>query len=184
MAGQLPYQALPEAPRPAPRWNVGTVLLALVPVVSLGLLAFVPAAVLAVLRRTLAGWVGLAVMTAMTCVEAALAGSAPDNDPGSLAGFYFIVTIVGSVLYYVVSLTRWQRSLRRLPQPVPYYPQAQPLFYPQPRPQSQPQQYPNPNPYATRTPAPAPTPAPVTEDVGAELRRLSERLRGPQEGGR
>ncbi|HMG63879.1 MAG TPA: hypothetical protein VK599_13100, partial [Streptosporangiaceae bacterium] len=155
MAGHLPYQALPQATRPAPRWQAWTVLLALVPVVSCGLLGFVPAAVLAVLRRTVAGWVGLSVTAAMTCAEATLAGTSPNQDPGALAGFYFILTIIGSVLYYVLSLSRWQRSDRRAQQAVPYYPQPQPAQYPHTQPQSPSYPYPE-------YPAP-PLPSPVTE---------------------
>jgi hypothetical protein len=176
-------------PRQAPRWHVGTVLFALVPVVSLGLLAFAPAAYFSVLRRNVASWVALAFFAAMSGFEMYLSASAPNNEPGSGAGGFFLLTMFVPVPHYVISMRNWQRERAwgtppAQPQvylPPPYghdpYQRPQPYLPPQgyqvqPPPQAQP--LPLPRPYDL--------PTPLTEDVGAELRRLSERLRGPQGG--
>ena len=165
MAGQFPYRAY----RPAPRWQVGTVLLALVPLLSLGLLSFVPAAFLAVLRRTVGGWVALVIFAVTTGAEWVLAATAPKSGSSAGLGALALGVMFAAVAHYVICMRRWQRDMPRVP--------AAPQQYFQPQPQ--------PRPYAQRYPQPwqppAAAPAPATEDVGAELRRLSERLRDPRD---
>jgi hypothetical protein len=172
-----------------PRWHAGTVLLALVPVVSLGLLAFAPAAYLSVMRRNAANWVALAVFAAMSGFEMYLAAAAPDSGPGSGAGGYFLLTMFVPVPHYVISMRNWQRE--RGWETPPAQPQGYPppsygqYPYQQPQPYLPPQPYPAPQAYQVQPPPEArpnppsyDRPAPPTEDVGAELRKLSERLRG------
>lgn len=203
MAGIPPRQAPLRAAWPAPRWHAGTVLLALVPVVSLGTLAFAPAAYLSVLRRNTGSWVALGVSAAMTGTELYMIETVPSNSPSSAgAGFFALLTMFAPAVHYVISLRNWQRQ--RAWETVPAQPQGYPPPYGHhPYQQSQPQPYlppqayqpppqaqllPQPQPQAQAQPQPLPQPmrydppAPLTEDVGAELRRLSERLRGPQGG--
>lgn len=185
MAGIPPRQAPSRPAWPAPRWHAGTVLLALVPVVSLGTLAFVPAAYLSVMRRTVGSWVALAVSAAMTGTELYLIETVPSDSPSSPgAGFFALLTMFAPAGHYVISLRNWQRQ--HAAEAAPAQPQGYPPSYgPYPYPYQQPQPYPPPQPYQVQPPAPVQPnppsydrPAPPTEDVGAELRKLSERLRG------
>ncbi|MFC1442300.1 hypothetical protein ABUW04_29005 [Streptacidiphilus sp. N1-10] len=178
-------------PGQAPRWHAGTVLLALVPVVSCGLLAFAPAAYLAVLRRNAASWVALGVIAAMSGFEMYLSETAPKNGPSAAAGAFFLLTMTAPVGHFVLSLRHWQRQTAwdaaAVAQPAAY-PPVPPSYGPNPY-QQQPQPYQQPyqvaQPYQVQPPVPVQPnplsydrPAPATEDVGAELRKLSERLRG------
>jgi hypothetical protein len=207
MAGHPPFPAMPKAPWPAPRWRTSTVLVALAPLLSCGLLAFFPAAVLAVLRRRKADWAVLAVVACMSCAEMILVELVPDNSPGSpWVGALALVTMGAPILHFFLVVRAGQRAAMAI-QPFPYYPQSYPYQQQYPQPQPYPPSYPQQYPYAApqdpyaypvypadpalpAVPAPGPGPAapapasPATEDVGAELRRLSERLRGPQEGPR
>lgn len=195
MAGQFSKQLLSGASAPAPRWHFGTVLIALVPVLSCGLLTFVPAVYLAVLRRTVSGWVALGVLTVLTFAEWAAAALLPQNDPRgpAMGGFAMGLMLAGSLHFFTV-LRRWQARTRWETQPQLLYPAQDP--YPAPNPYPAQASYPVPNPYSAPSPYLAPVPAPqpyrqpqsydqpLTEDVGAELRRLSERLDGgPGDGG-
>jgi hypothetical protein len=158
-----------QSPRPAIRWHVGTVLLALVPIASCGLLGFVPAAWLAGYRRTAGSWLGLAGFSALTCAEIVVAELYPTPRTPPTAVFLPLVlgASLGALAHYLTSMIRWQHETRRAPAAV-LPPGAMPAAMP----------VPSPPPYYG-LPA-VPPAAPATDDVGEELRRLSQRLRGPQ----
>jgi len=183
-------------------WRAGTVLLALLPLLSLGFLGFVPATWLAAHRRTSGAWAVVVFFVGALAAEGvADLSTAKGHSPNALFWLLVLVVTLGACAHFVASLQLQVRkrlqawAAQPWPTAVPDARGAWPPAFQQPGPWPGP--YPPPSapapafaPAPVPAPAPAPAPVPVrdpaTEDVGAELRRLSERLRepgGPREPG-
>ncbi len=166
-------------------WRAVTVLLALLPLLSLGFLGFVPAAWLAAHRRTFGAWAAVVFFAFALAGEGAADLSTPKgHSPNLLFVPLVLVVTFGACAHFVASLQLLARKRQQAwaaapwPTPPPDARGPYPPFLRQPGPW--------PGPYPPQSiPAPAPIPPPIpvrdpaTEDVGAELRRLSERLRDP-----
>ncbi|MFF2820748.1 hypothetical protein ACFVT9_35115 [Kitasatospora cineracea] len=179
-----------------------TALLALIPVLSLGLLGMVPSMVLAVDRRRRADIVGAAVIGLMEVGLFVAAALTPEGEPidNLTTGLLLFPLFLGTPVHFLLMnrRDRWPAGAAPAPAPygyayppVGYLPQPGPTVPPGPMVKSGPtmrpaQPYavtePHPaNPYATPYPpaAPAVPPAPaVPAPTGAaELRELGELLR-------
>jgi hypothetical protein len=152
------------------------VLLAVLPIVSIGMLCWVPLVWTASVRRRPADWVVLAVTVLLSALGFYMIASTPDTDNGeSDAGLaLMLLLVVTSTAYFLAA------ELRQPPFPhasatyPPYAPQAThaphaPHWPPAPTPPHTPAQ----------APAHAPAPAPVVPlgQVQAELDELSALLR-------
>ncbi|MFR9724781.1 hypothetical protein ACL02R_15675 [Streptomyces sp. MS19] len=155
----------PTAPPPpgrdvraeALRW-----IFAAVPLLSLGLLAWVPFIHLASRRGRRSDWRYAALYGALSVGEVILLVTIPDGDDGNagvFGGAYVIALILGACCHAAVT--------GHLPRHTPHAPQQTPL----------------PGPYGTHHPAPPPTPTPATptyprmHQVASELDELGEYLR-------
>ncbi|ROR42427.1 hypothetical protein [Kitasatospora cineracea] len=182
-----------------------TALLALIPVLSLGLLGMVPSTVLAVDRRRRADIVGAAVIGLMEVGLFVAAALTPEGEPidNLTTGLLLFPLFLGTPVHFLLMNRRDQWPAGAAPAPAPYGYAYPPVAYPpQPGPAMPPgptaksgptvrpaQPYaatePHPaNPYATPYPPAAPTaqpapavPAPAAPTGAAELRELGELLR-------
>ncbi|RPE32935.1 hypothetical protein [Kitasatospora cineracea] len=182
-----------------------TALLALIPVLSLGLLGMVPSTVLAVDRRRRADIVGAAVIGLMEVGLFVAAALTPEGEPidNLTTGLLLFPLFLGTPVHFLLMnrRDRWPAGAAPAPAPygyayppVGYPPQPGPAMPPGPTAKSGPpvrpaQPYavtePHPaNPYATPYPPAAPTvqpapavPAPAAPTGAAELRELGELLR-------
>lgn len=152
----------------------GKVLLALVPLLSLGLLGMVPSLVLA-LRRKRAADVVAAVVAGLLqlLVYVAIGLTDPDPDTASgldLAGGLALFTLwLGGPVHFLVMDTQAQwRSKAPAPAPAPWYPPPAVPYQQQPYPQ------------APQAPRPAQA-GPATQD---DLQQLGELLRRQAQEGR
>ena len=168
-----------------------SIVLALVPLVSLGFLTWVPMLWLAAARRRLADWIGFGAVTVINIGGVALAGYTDDYDDWQTntgVGVMFGLAGLGSVYVLVVDLRR-QFTARRaaaLPftdhtQPYPLPPYPYPAHPRSPYPASPYPASPYPQPQAV--PPPLPQPGARSGDgsrigqVRAELDELSDYLR-------
>ncbi|MEU3498571.1 hypothetical protein ABZ747_34395 [Kitasatospora cineracea] len=182
-----------------------TALLALIPVLSLGLLGMVPSTVLAVDRRRRADIVGAAVIGLMEVGLFVAAALTPEGEPidNLTTGLLLFPLFLGTPVHFLLMnrRDRWPAGAAPAPAPygyayppVGYPPQPGPAMPPGPTAKSGPtvrpaQPYavtePHPaNPYAAPYPPAAPTvqpapavPAPAAPTGAAELRELGELLR-------
>jgi hypothetical protein len=107
--------------------------LACVPVVTLGVLAWVPLIRLATLRRTVRDWLVCAAVAVLagTCVVAA--GAAPEDSGPSYAGVagMLLLALFGPVYYLAAEIRWYRRNVAPRLQPPPY-PAPPPVPYPPP----------------------------------------------------
>ncbi|WAL73546.1 hypothetical protein OU787_19745 [Kitasatospora sp. YST-16] len=182
-----------------------TALLALIPVLSLGLLGMVPSMVLAVDRRRRADIVGAAVIGLMEVGLFVAAALTPEGEPidNLTTGLLLFPLFLGTPVHFLLMnrRDRWPAGAAPVPAPygyayppVGYLPQPGPTVPPGPMVKSGPTMRPAPpyavtephpaNPYATPYPPAAPAvppapavPAPAAPTGAAELRELGELLR-------
>ncbi|QKW21290.1 hypothetical protein HUT16_21500 [Kitasatospora sp. NA04385] len=181
-----------------------TALLALIPVLTLGLLGMVPSMVLAVDRRRTADKVGAAVFGLMQVALFISLGLTPNGEPidNLTAGLLLLPLFLATPVHFLLMNRREQwpaTAPARYPQPYGYaypqpgYPQAgyptagypQPAHPAGPYPAVQPQLPVQPHPAAAPTvpampaahAAPAAHVAPAAPTGAAELRELGELLR-------
>ncbi|MFE1318812.1 hypothetical protein [Kitasatospora phosalacinea] len=165
-----------------------SVLLALVPVLSCGLLGMVPSMVLAVDRRRRADKIGAAVFAPMQVALFIVAGLTPEGQPidDLTAGLLLLPLCLAAPVHFLL-MNRRDQWPAPAPAPAPYphpyayaYPQA--AGYPQavahPQAVTHPQAgYPT-APYPPAAPhAPVAPPAPAAPTGVSELRELGELLR-------
>ncbi|RKN08685.1 hypothetical protein D7319_14940 [Streptomyces radicis] len=77
-------------------------LFALFPVLSLGLLAWVPALRVVVIRRRAVDWAVLALMVSLTVSEVVLISTVPTDDEGprsALVGLYLVAFLIGATIH-------------------------------------------------------------------------------------
>ncbi|WP_033258370.1 MULTISPECIES: hypothetical protein [Kitasatospora] len=161
-----------------------TVLLALVPVLSLGLLGMVPSAVLAVDRRRPADLAGAAVIGLMQVGMFVAAAFTPKGEPiGNLTtGLLVLPLLLGTPVHFLLMNRRDQwpaaRAAAKAAAHLSPYPHPHPHSYPGYPPAAP--TLPAPafpaQPAAAVQPAPA-QPAPAAPTGAAELRELGELLR-------
>jgi hypothetical protein len=147
------------------------VLLACLPLVSIGMLCWVPLVWTASVRRRWADWAALAVTLLLTVLGFYMIASTPDTDNGeSDAGLaLMLLLIVASTAYFLTAELR-QLPLAQTSAPlVPYAP------YGPHAPHWPPASTPPPTP--AQTPTPTPTPIVPLGQVQAELDELSALLR-------
>ncbi|MFB7948473.1 hypothetical protein ACFC6L_26550 [Kitasatospora phosalacinea] len=171
-----------------------SVLLALVPVLSCGLLGMVPSMVLAVDRRRRADKIGAAVFGPMQVALFVVAGLTPEGQPidDLTAGLLLLPLCLAAPVHFLLMNRRDQwpaPAPTPYPHPHPYaYAYPQPAAYPQPtHPQPAHPQAAHPQPgypaapyppaVPLAPPAPAPAPAPAAPTGVSELRELGELLR-------
>ena len=161
-----------------------SVVLAVVPLVSLGFLTWVPMLWLAVAHRRLADWIGFGAVTVVNVGGVALAGYTDDYDDWQTntgVGVMLGLAGVGSVYVLVADLRRQYTARRAATLPFTHHTQPYPLPpYPYPA-------YPRPpypaSPYPQDVPPPLPGPVARGGDgsrigqVRAELDELSDYLR-------
>jgi hypothetical protein len=181
----------PPPPRPAHRGvAIGLrVLFTVLPVLSLGLLAWVSTLRLALVRKGQRDWVMTAVPAGLAVIGMVLIETAKPNQTGKsgLGGVLLLVCMFGTAAYFLVM------DIRRQGAPLPVRPA--PAGYPTPnpytggpvisqgpaRPRQPPYGYGHPLPGTPTTPPPTPppvaAPAPRIHQVRAELDELSDYLR-------
>ncbi|MGW2397866.1 hypothetical protein ACWCYY_15115 [Kitasatospora sp. NPDC001664] len=158
---------------PGPLGVGGKVLLALVPLLSLGLLGMVPSLVLAVRRRRAADVAG-AVVAGLLQLLVYVAVGLTDPDPDVASGLdlagglaLFALWLGGPVHFLVMDTQQQWRS--KAPAPAPWYPPPVVPYQPQPQPSYPPR------------PQPQPQAGPATQD---DLQQLGELLRRQAQEGR
>ncbi|MFD5765653.1 hypothetical protein ACFWIN_07490 [Streptomyces sp. NPDC127049] len=205
------YGQMPAAPAPRPGGpSAGTVavrvLVAAVPVLSLGFLAWVAMLRLAIMRRTVLDWVLFWTQVAATIGCCVLLNEEDQNSWQVNVGVGLILVMAAAVTwYYLATDIKHHRALAAAAAANPYAPphahahtpppgHAPAYGYPPVNPATAvtvPSPYtpqpPAPNPYATTPPAPAdpaapvntptPPPSPRIDQVRAELDELSDLLR-------
>ncbi|WP_042371620.1 hypothetical protein [Streptacidiphilus neutrinimicus] len=101
------------------------VLLTCIPIVSIGVLAWVPLVRTALVRRRTADWIVLAATVVLCTLGFFLVGSAPDDrdtDASDIGGLFLLLMMATSTVYYVVGEVRKPFS-----PPAPY-PMAHPYW--------------------------------------------------------
>jgi hypothetical protein len=159
---------------------VGTLLLrivlALVPVGSIGILSWVPLIRTAALRRRAADWVAVGVVAALSTTAFAMLGSSvSDTDWQALSGGVTLL-VLGLVcpVYFLVSELRWDDASRSAAAFPPGYP-LQPWL-----PSGSPAPLPRYPAVPMAAPVPGPGPAVHLGQVRAELDELSALLHAQQ----
>ncbi|MDT0319608.1 hypothetical protein [Streptomyces millisiae] len=152
------------------------VAFALIPTLSLGLLAWVPSLRFAIIRRRNQDWAVLGLFCALTAAEIILVAYIPDDaDDGlsALVGFYLVAYFIGATLHAVLA-DRFPRPTTpgypAAPPPTPYHPTG--YGYP-----------PAPAPVVAPPVPPAPVEprtSPRMRQVASELDELGEYLRRAQ----
>ena len=132
----------PKSPRPyedryssGPLWErppsraktvAGRVAWASIPVLSIGLLAFIPSLRLAIRKQTPVAWLAFVGFLAATVAEIVIVETAKpaangDTDPGSLAGgYFFALMIVGAIHAWIAGRGQTGRRARVRP-PYTYF---------------------------------------------------------------
>lgn len=195
MYGPVTEPTPPQRPRRGAE-GATRVLFASLPILSCGLLAWLPALRIALLRARPRDWVVFAAVVALNAgfVAAIIAVPGSEEEGGSvpqtLAGLYALGFIIGSVVHAMVAgRTPVQLSAGRpgSPYATPYPGPGGPLGPPRPAaapPSGGPRMPPGPPPapaYPTPSPTPPPgpgvPPVPRMQQVRSELDELGERLR-------
>ncbi|WP_051966727.1 hypothetical protein [Kitasatospora mediocidica] len=186
MAGHYPSQFGPPSPPPRVPGPFGVpakVLLALLPVLTAGLLGFVPALLLARRRRRgvdVAGAVVFGCLLGLMVVCGGLAGDKRQVVANGIGMATMVVLIFVPPVHFLLMDRRAVWGVPVAPQPA--YPQPYAQAYPQAYPQSYAPQPPHPAP-GYPSPQPSHQPQPSTQAPVDELQQLGELLRRQAEGG-